>query len=141
MRKILAPVVADHDAHWVADCLGRLHACEPIVVHVLSVQPRYSGIVRWHLGAEVIEAVQREDALKQTAPLREALLALGIPHHVQRLQGCTAEEIARYAQLQGCRQIVIGPTAGRWSAPRLLGSIRSRVAQLMTSASRPCEVL
>jgi nucleotide-binding universal stress UspA family protein len=140
-RKVLAPVLVDHDQAWVAEFLGRLHQTAPILVHVLSVQPRYNGHVRAYVSARLIQEAQQEDAKRQIAPLCQALCRCGIPHHINVLEGPTAEQIARYAQVQRCEHIVIGPHTNPWSAQRILGSISHQVAQLMSLAGRPCEVI
>ena len=61
MIEVLAPVRADHDQRWTLDCLTELHQQEPIHVHLLSVQPHYSGHVRMFLSPDWIHEVQEED--------------------------------------------------------------------------------
>ena len=39
MHEVLVPVVDDHDQRWVVDFLAQEHERDPLVVHLLSVQP------------------------------------------------------------------------------------------------------
>ena len=115
MHEVLVPVVDDHDQRWVVDFLAQEHQRDPLVVHLLSVQPRYSGHVRMFVDPALIHDAQEEDAQARLRPISEALAARGIPHHAHVVEGSTAEQIAEYAQSHDCRQIVIGPARAGWS--------------------------
>jgi nucleotide-binding universal stress UspA family protein len=141
MHEVLVPVVDDHDQRWVVDFLAQEHERDPLVVHLLSVQPRYSGHVRMFVDPALIHEAQEEDAQAQMKPMCEALSARGIPYHAHVVEGSTAEQIASYAQAHDCQQIVIGPPRAGWSSERVLGSVNRQVEQLLRHAGRPCEVL
>lgn len=141
MIEILAPVRADHDQRWTLDFLAKLNQREPIRVHLLSVQPRYSGHVRMFVAAPWIHEIQQEDAAQEMAPMGKALDALGIPCERHVVEGRSAEQIARFAREHHCSQIVLGPPAAQHLSDRLFGSLNREVEQLMRLAGEPCEVL
>lgn len=141
MLEVLATVREDHDQRWAVDQLSRMNQREPIRVHLLSVQPRYSGHVRMFLSPEWIHEAQREDAEREMAPMRSALDALGISTECHVAEGSSAEQIARFAREHHCAQIVIGPPAAGHLSDRIYGSLNREVEHLMRQAGTPCEVL
>lgn len=141
MLEVLAPVRDDHDQRWAVDCLARLNQREPIRVHLLSVQPRYSGHVRMFLSPEWIHEVQKEDAEREMASMCRALDDLGISHEEHVVEGRSAEQIARFAREHHCTQVVIGPLAPGHLSERIFGSLNRQVEQLIEATGTPCEVL
>lgn len=140
MIEVVAPVRSDHDPRWAAEFLAGLNLKEPIHVHVLSVQPRYSGQVRLFLSPTWLHEVQREDGEHEMAPLCQALTALGIAHEQHVVEGSSAEEIARFVQEHHCRQVVIGPPLPGHLSDRIFGSLNRQVEHLLRQAGEPCEV-
>lgn len=141
MHEVLVPVVDDHDQRWVVDFLVHEHERDPLVVHLLSVQPRYSGHVRMFIDPALIHEAQEADAQARMKPMCEALAARGIPYHAHVAEVSTAEQIAGYAQSHDCRQIVIGPARGGWTSERVFGSVNRQVEHLLRAAGQPCQVL
>ena len=140
MLEVLAPVRTDHDQRWALEFLEGLNRQEPIHVHVLSVQPRYSGHVRMVVNPTWLHQVQREDAELEMAGLCGALQERGIAFERHVVEGSSAEEIARFAREHHCTQIVMGPlSAGRLSE-RIFGSLNHQVEQLMRESGEACEV-
>lgn len=140
MIEVLAPVRADHDQRWTLDCLTELHQKEPIHVHLLSVQPHYSGHVRMFLSPDWIHEVQEEDGQQELAPMSRELQARGIPHDCTVVEGRSAEQIARFAREHHCAQIVMGPLSAGHLSERVFGSLNHQVEQLMRQAGEPCVV-
>lgn len=140
MIEVVAPVRSDHDPRWAAQFLAGLNRQEPIHVHVLSVQPRYSGQVRLFLNPTWLREVQREDAEHEMAPLCRALAALGIGYEQHVVEGSSAEEIARFAREHHCRQVVMGPAMPGHLSDRIFGSLNRQVEHLLQQSGERCEV-
>lgn len=142
MANILVPVHAGQDAQWVARYLLKLHQRERIRVHLLAIQPRYSGVISMFFSRNEIHEFRREDAGYAFAALGELLGASGIPYNTHCVVGKTVEEITKFAKEHHCPQIVIGPTNESWFKELLFGSLTRRVEALMrTTSDKPCEVL
>ena len=140
MVEVLAPVRADHDQRWAVNCLAEMHRREPIHVHLLSVQPRYSGHVRMFLNPEWIHQVQEEDGQAEMAAMSRALDDLGIPYERHVAEGSSAEQIARFACEHHCKQVVMGPLSSGHLSERVFGSLNRQVEHLLRTAGEPCEV-
>ncbi len=142
MANILVPVHAGQDAQWISHYLLKLHQRERIRVHLLTVQPRYSGIVGLFFSHKEIKEFRREDADLAFGTLRDLLQSSGIPYNTHSVTGKTVEEITKFAREHHCPQIVIGPTSESWLKELLFGSLTRRVEALMrTTSDKPCEVL
>jgi nucleotide-binding universal stress UspA family protein len=140
MMEVLAPVRADHDQGWALKCLAQMHEREPIHVHLLSVQPRYSGHVRMFVNPQWIHEVQLEDGQAEMAPMCRALDDLGIPYERHVAEGSSAEQIARFAREHHCTQVVMGPVSAGQLSQRVFGSLNRQVEQLLRATGEPCEV-
>lgn len=141
MPNILVPVQTDRDTDWVANFLIKLHQRERIRVHLLSVQPPFTGHVRMFFAESEIHALRREDAQRQFALIRRALDAAGVPCNTHIVVGHLAEEITRLARALHSPQIVMGPPRGRCLSDLVLGSLTRQVEQLMRVSGNACEVL
>jgi nucleotide-binding universal stress UspA family protein len=140
MIDVLAPVRADHDQRWALNCLTELNQREPIRVHLLSVQPHYSGHVRMFVSPTWINEVQQEDGQQELAPMCRELDARGIPYERHVVEGSSAEQIARAARQHHCAQIVMGPPAAGHLSDRVFGSLNRQVEQLLQQAGEACVV-
>lgn len=140
MIEVLAPVRADHDQRWTVDCLTELNQREPIRVHLLSVQPRYSGHVRMFVSPTWIHQVQQEDGEQELMPMGRELQARGIAYDCHVVEGSSAEQIARFAREHHCTQVVMGPPAAGHLSDRIFGSLNHQVEQLLQQAGEPCVV-
>lgn len=142
MANILVPVHTGQDAQWIARYLLKLHQRERIRVHLLTIQPTYSGVVGLFFSQNDMSAFRREDADRAFAGLRELLVSSGIPFNTHSVIGKAVEEITKFAKEHYCPQIVIGPTTESWLKELLFGSLTRRVEALMrTTSDKPCEVL
>lgn len=140
MIEIVAPVRHDHDQRWALEFLAGLNRREAIHVHVLSVQPRYSGQVRMFLNPSWIHEVQREDGEQEMAPMCRALEALGIAYDRHVVEGSSAEAIASFAREHHCAQVVMGPQAPGHLSERIFGSLNRQVENLLQQSGERCEV-
>lgn len=141
MANILVPVLQEQDVAWTIGHLKTLHQLERIRVHLLSVQPRYSGLVRFFFSKQDLDAFCQEDALHELLPMKSALESLNIPYNCHIRVGSKAQEIVSFAREIHCPQIVIGPTSGSKMERALFGTLNRRVASLIHVAGRRCEVL
>lgn len=141
MKKILLAVRADHDTEWATDFVIRMHQREPVMIHVLSVQPNWNGHVRIFFSPAQIDRFHQEDAESELRPVVAALDAARAAYVTHVAVGSSAEMIASFAQDIGCAQIVMGPMRQGRLAQALLGSLTGEVDRLMQSAGLRCEVL
>lgn len=140
MIEVLAPVRADHDQRWALNCLTELNRREPIRVHLLSVQPRYSGHVRMFVSPAWIHEVQAEDGQQELEPMWRELEARGIACERHVVEGSSAEQIARFAQEHHCAQVIMGPPTPGHLSDRVFGSLNHQVEQLLQQSGEPCVV-
>lgn len=141
MANILVPIHADQDAQWIIRYLLKLHQRERIRVHLLNVQPRYTGHVGLFFSRQMLAAFQQEDAERSLASMRKLLDAAGIPYNAHFTIGSAVDEIAKFAKNCHCPQIVIGPTQENWFKELFFSSLSHRVDALMRHADPRCEVL
>ena len=142
MANILVPVHSGQDAQWVTRYLLKLHQRDRVRVHLLSVQPKYSGTVGLFFSQKDITGFQEEDGEHALAPMRKILDATGIPYNAHCVIGETVEEIAKFAREHYCPQIVIGPSKKNNFLNVILGSLARRVQTFMqTTSDRSCQVL
>jgi nucleotide-binding universal stress UspA family protein len=141
VKKVLLAVRDDHDTRWAVDFVIRMHQREPLMIHVLSVQPAWNGHVRMFFTPAQIQRFHEEDAEAELGPVRAALDAARATYVTHVAVGSGAETIASFAQEIGCEQIVVGPMRQGRLAQALLGSLTREVERLMQSSGRRCEVL
>ena len=142
MANILVPVHAGQDTQWVARHLVKLHQRERIRVHLLTIRPKYTGLVGLFFSCADLIEFNRQDGDDALQPMRLILDATGIPYNTHHVSGGTVDEITKFAKENYCPQIVIGPTRSHWLDELLFGSLTRRVEALMrTSSDKPCEVL
>jgi nucleotide-binding universal stress UspA family protein len=141
VKKVLLAVRNEHDTAWATDFVVRMHQREPLMIHVLSVQPSWNGHVTMFFTPAQIQRFHEEDAESELRPVRAALDAARATYVTHVAVGSSAETIANFAKEIGCEQIVMGPLRQGRLAQALLGSLTREVEQLMQSSGRRCEVL
>jgi nucleotide-binding universal stress UspA family protein len=142
MANILVPVHPGQDTQWVAHYLAKLHQRERIRVHLLTIRPKYTGLVGLFFSCTDLIEFNRKDGDDALQPMRLVLDATGIPYNTHHVNGRTVDEIAKFAKENYCPQIVIGPARSHWINELLFGSLTRRVEAMMRiSSDKPCEVL
>ncbi|MBZ1349693.1 universal stress protein [Alcaligenaceae bacterium LF4-65] len=142
MANILVPVHPGQDTQWVARYLAKLHQRERIRVHLLTIRPKYTGLVGLFFSCADLIEFNRKDGDDALQPMRLVLDATGIPYNTHQVNGRTVDEIAKFAKENYCPQIVIGPARSHWVNELLFGSLTRRVEAMMRiSSDKPCEVL
>ena len=142
MANILVPVHPGQDTQWVARYLAKLHQRERIRVHLLTIRPKYTGLVGLFFSCTDLIEFNRKDGDDALQPMRLVLDATGIPYTTHHVNGRTVDEIAKFAKENYCPQIVIGPARSHWINELLFGSLTRRVEAMMRiSSDKPCEVL
>ena len=142
MANILVPVHTGQDTQWVARHLVKLHQRERIRVHLLTIRPKYTGLVGLFFSCADLIEFNRQDGDDALQPMRLALDATGIPYNTHHIIGRTVDEIAKFARENHCPQIGIGPVGVHWIIELFFGSLTRRVdAMMRTNSDKPCEVL
>lgn len=141
MANILVPIQEGQDVTWLVNYLFKIHQRETIRVHLLSVQPRYTSLVRLFFSEHDIAAFMAEDAMTSLAPMKKGLARSNIPFNSHVRTGDKATEIVRVAKELYCPQIILGPTAGNRIVDLLFGTLTGRVEAMMRLADNRCEVL
>jgi hypothetical protein len=141
MANILVPIQEGHDVSWLVNYLFKFHQRESIRVHLLSVQPRYTSLVRLFFSAHDIAVFMAEDAITSLAPMKQGLARLNIPFNSHVRTGDKATEIVRFAKELYCPQIILGPTTGNGIVDLLFGTLTSRVESMIRMTDNRCEVL
>ena len=73
MANILVPMQEGQDVTWLVNHLQKIHQREAVRVHLLSVQPRYTSLVRLFFTVRDLNSFKDEDANLSLAPMRRAL--------------------------------------------------------------------
>jgi len=141
MANILVPIQSGQDVKWLVNYLSKIHQREAIRVHLLSVQPRYTSLVRLFFSARDMAAFMAEDANTSFAPMKQGLARSNIPFNSHVRTGDKATEIVKFAKELYCPQIILGPTTGNRIVDLLFGTLTSRVESLMRLTDKRCEVL
>jgi hypothetical protein len=141
MANILVPIQEGQNVAWLVTYLQKIHQRESVRVHLLTVQPRYTGLVRLFFSARDMDSFMVEDAKASLTPLRQALERTNIAYKCHVRSGDKATEIVKFANEFYCPQIIIGPTPGNWMLDLLFGSLNGRIESLIRLADNRCEVL
>jgi nucleotide-binding universal stress UspA family protein len=141
MANILVPMQEGQDVAWLVNYLQKVHQRDSIRVHLLSVQPRYTSLVRLFFSARDLDSFKTEDANESLAPMRRALERTNIPYNCHVRTGDKATEIVKFAKALYCPQIILGPTRGNGMVDLLFGTLTGRVESMMRLADNRCEVL
>lgn len=111
---------------------------EPLMVHLLNVQPPFSGYVARHVPRALRDGFHRERAGQALVTARALLDDAGVPCQVHAEVGDKACCIADAAVRLRCDRIVIG-TARKSALARAIGN--SLTGQLLENAPVPVEVI
>ena len=111
---------------------------EPLMVHLLNVQPPFSAYVARHVHRAVRADFQRERAGQALAGARAMLDSAGVPCRLHTEVGDKARCIADAAVRLCCDRIVMG-TSRKSALARAVGN--SLTGQLLESALVPVEVI
>lgn len=141
MANILVPMQEGQDVAWLVNYLHKFHQRESVRVHLLSVQPRYTSLVRLFFSARDLDSFKDEDANLSLDPMRQALERTNIPYNCHVRTGDKATEIVKFAKELYCPQIIFGPTTGNWVVDLLFGTLTGRVESMIRLADCRCEVL
>lgn len=141
MANILVPIQLGQDVTWLVSYLSKIHQRESIRVHLLSVQPRYTSLVKLFFSSHDIATFMAEDAITSLAPMKQELARSNIPFNSHVRTGDKATEIVKFAKELYCPQIILGPTTGNKIVDLLFGTLTGRVESLMRLADNRCKVI
>lgn len=142
MKTILIPVDAanpERTRSAVTQAI-RIHAQEPVKVHLLSVQPLVSGHVSMFFAANELEALRQSAGAEALEPAQQLLDASQVPYTSEVRVGRSAETIARTAGDVGCDRILLGPERAGTLAGKVFGSLSGQVRHLLAGSS-DCQVI
>lgn len=133
MLKILVPVDGSENSLRVADHLMTKTTWfkEPAEIHLLNIQHPLHGEVGMFLDSAQVREYHHDEGLKALAETRAKLDAAGVAYHFHIGLGDAAEVIAQYALEKDADEIVMGAQGLGSIASRLLGSVVSKVIQLV----------
>lgn len=133
MLKVLVPVDGSSNAlHAVRHVLSEFRRNPTIDIHLLNVQPPFSGNVRRWIDRKTINEAHLEASEQALQPIRQMLDEGCVPYSVHLAVGGKASSIAEFARQLRCDHIVIG-TARKNSLMRTIeGSVTNEVLELTT---------
>ncbi len=133
MLKVLVPVDGSSNSlHAVRHILSEFRRNPAIDIHLLNVQPPFSGnVTRW-IDRKTINEAHVEASELALQPTRQILDEVSVPYSVHLAVGAKASSIAEFAQQLQCDHIVIG-TARKNSLMRTIeGSVTNKLLELTT---------
>ncbi|MEW5865134.1 MAG: universal stress protein [Pseudomonadota bacterium] len=129
--RVLVPVDGSECSNRAVEFLARKakYYAEPLEVHLLNVQHPFPGTIRGvHRQAQ---EAHHEEGMKALAAARRILDEAGVPYQHHIAVGEPADTIVRYVKEKAVDQVVMG-THGRGAVVGLLlGSVASKVLQLV----------
>jgi len=133
MLKVLVPVDGSSNAlHAVRHVLSEFRRNPAIDIHLLNVQPTFSGNVRRWIDRQTLNEAHVEASEQALQPIRQVLDEGGVPYSVHLAVGARASTIADFARQLQCDHIVIG-TARKNSLLRTMGgSVTNKLLELTT---------
>ena len=141
MRRLLL-VVSDSPASTRESAAAaiELYRREPLVLHLLSVQPSVSGHVAMYFQGAELKQIQRAAGAEELAPAQAMMEAAGVRCTTRVSIGRRAETIARAADELGCDRIMVAGDRDRSVAGKLLGSLAQQVRHLV-GGQGGCQVI
>lgn len=131
MRKILMPVDgSDCALRAVQHVIKNLPNIAEPSLHLINVQPPLPGDVGRFVSQDDIKKYHQDEAQKEMQSAREALDRAGATYQVHIVVGDPATSITRYAEEQGCDQIVMGTHGRTGLAGIVLGSVATKTLHL-----------
>lgn len=131
MKKILMPVDGSECAlRAVKHVIGLLPSLGDASLHLLSVQPSLPADVSRFISAEDIKGFHQDEAKKDMQTARDALDAAGAKYQVHIVVGDPAQSITRFAEENGCDQIVMGTHGRTGLAGVVMGSVATKTLHL-----------
>lgn len=133
MLKVLVPVDGSSNSlHAVRHVLSEFRRNPAIDIHLLNVQPPFSGNVRRWIDRKTINEAHGEASEQALRPARQMLDEVCASYSVHLAVGGKASSIAEFARQLQCDHIVIG-TARKNSLMRAIeGSVTNKVLELTT---------
>jgi nucleotide-binding universal stress UspA family protein len=131
MPKILVSTENSESSLQAVRHAARLARDRPgMEVHLLHVQPRLPSVIGSFVDRGEIRRFHDEEGAAAMASACALLERSGVPFRSLVAVGRPAEEIASYAALSHCDQIVMGAQAPGLISDFLLGSMMRRVLQI-----------
>jgi nucleotide-binding universal stress UspA family protein len=130
---------SSYSAHAVDYALRRAAVCrDSVTTHILNVQTALVGVnVKLLVSQESLNQYYREEGQAILNPMRDKLVAAGIPCECHIGVGDAGQVIVEYAAAKSCDEIVMG-THGRGG---LAGAVMGSVAQKVVHRARMPVVL
>ena len=101
-------------------------------VALVNVQYPLHGTVATFVNGAQVKQYHHDEGMKMLAPAMTELSAAGIAHSHHLFVGQPAEVISRFAQEQGCDEIIIGSRGlGNFSS-MLVGSVATKIIHTAT---------
>jgi len=141
VRNVLVVANRLQDFRSIAAKLARMHAAEPVRIHLLAVIPAPSGHAMAFLRRINVKRVLHEDGLKLLRPLMELLDAAAVPYRHDVEIGRWEETVARFAQDRCCKSIVIGDNDARPLRQLFLRHDAWRIRTRLVRSGFACEML
>lgn len=132
MKKILVPVDgSDCSLRATQYVLKNLpHFAAGPALHLLNVQPSLPGDVGRFVNPDDLKHYHQDEAKKELQPARDALDAAGVEYQIHIVVGDPAQSIVRFAEEQGCDQIVMGTHGRTGLAGAVMGSVATKTLHL-----------
>ena len=132
MKKVLLPVDGSDCAlratQYVINNLQHFAAGPEL--HLLNVQPSLPSDVGRFINADDLKHYHQDEAKKELQSVRSTLDTAGVKYQVHIVVGDPAQSIVRFADEQGCDQIVMGTHGRTGLAGAVMGSVATKTLHL-----------
>ena len=132
MKKIVLPVDgSDCALRATQHVINNLqHLAAGPELHLLNVQPSLPNDVGRFISADDLKRYHQDEAKKELQSARSALDTAGVKYQVHIVVGDPAQSIVRFADEQGCDQIVMGTHGRTGLAGVVMGSVATKALHL-----------
>jgi nucleotide-binding universal stress UspA family protein len=138
MLKILVPVDASETSKYaIKQVIRRAWSGEALDVHLLHVERRLNRY-QHRAPSDAPTAVATRRSAKALEPAGELLDRAGLRYTAHTCSGAPAQQIARYAETNGCAEIIMASTGLGSISEMLFGSV---TAEVLRTSRIPVEVV
>jgi hypothetical protein len=134
MDAIAVPINDAREAQWASRKVVEIYRREPVLVHLINVQPPLSRHISQFLSQRDIRSFHHDEGMQVLAPAIRVLDEAKVPHTDHVLVGSKVDCVVRFAKEHSCQVILDNPADGFLSVFGL-GSVASQIRRAIAGSA------